>query len=354
MQKFTCLTETELKNWVADKGHKSFRANQLFQWVYQHKIEDWLQMNNLAKSFRSLVADSFSLERISIENSVTAPDGTIKFLQRLEDGHQIETVILKHEHHETVCISTQVGCAMNCKFCLTATMGLIRDLSAGEIVDQVLNVTTFLPEKRQARNIVFMGMGEPFHNYENTLKALSILQSTHGLNYSSRRVTVSTSGLIPEIIRFGQEEVKANLAISLNGVTQEARKALMPVSKRYSLERLIEACKAYPQEKRQRITFEYILLSGLTDSLESAKKLVSLLHGIKSKVNLIPYNESKDLEFKSPAINKVKAFQKYLLDHGVIATQRVSRGQGISAACGQLAIKENKVTDQLKRNISNN
>lgn len=348
LKKFSSLTENELKEWVLTKGHKAFRTKQLFQWVYQRKIKDWRQMNNLAKDFRQLVADNFSLERISIENSVNAPDGTVKFLQKLEDGHHIETVILKHDDHETVCISTQVGCAMNCKFCLTATMGLIRDLTPGEIVDQVLNVTEFSADKRQARNIVFMGMGEPFHNYDNTMKALEILQNTKGLNYSSRRITVSTSGLVPEIIRFGQEEVKANLAISLNGVTQEARKTLMPVSKRYSLEELMEACKSFPGEKRQRITFEYILLKDVTDSLASAKKLVSLLHGTKSKVNLIPFNEHKGLEFTTPEGYKVKEFQQYLLDHGVLATLRVSRGQGISAACGQLAVKEKKNNESKK------
>ena len=296
-------------------------------------------MDNLSKDFRKLVAESFSLERIVIEESVIAPDGTVKFLQQLADGHQIETVILRHDDHDTVCISTQVGCAMNCKFCLTATMGLIRNLTAGEIVDQVLNTTEFLSAGKLPRNIVFMGMGEPFHNYDNTIKALAILQNSYGLNYSSRRVTVSTSGLVPEIIRFGKEqEIKANLAISLNGVTQEARKLLMPISKRYSLEELIEACKAFPIENRKRITFEYIMLKDLTDSLTAAKKLVTLLHGTKSKVNLIPFNEHNRLEFKSPSKSKIKEFQQYLLDHGILATLRTSRGQGISAACGQLAV----------------
>lgn len=349
LPKITNLTEEELQGWLAENNIKPFRAKQLYQWIYHHKVTDWEQMTNLAKSFRQKLAQSFSLERLTIVNHVTAPDGTIKFLQKLDDGRHIETVVLRHGDHDTVCISTQVGCAMNCQFCLTATMGLIRHLTPSEIVEQVLNASTFLPEGRKVRNIVYMGMGEPFHNYDNTMKSLTILLNENGMNYSWRRITVSTSGLVPEIRKFGQEKVaKANLAISLNGVTQEARKKLMPISKRYSLEELIDSCKDFPVEARKRITFEYILLEGVTDSIESAKKLVSLLHGVKSKVNLIPFNEHPDLAFKTPSDAKIKQFQQYLLDHGILATMRVSRGRGITAACGQLAVKETKKNESKK------
>jgi 23S rRNA (adenine2503-C2)-methyltransferase len=342
LPKITSFSLVELAEWVEKAGQKPFRAKQLFQWLYVHKAGSLEEMSNLSKGFRERLSREFTIDRIRIVDRKEAADGTIKILQQLEDGYEIESVLLKHDDHYTVCISTQVGCAMACKFCLTASMGLKRNLVPGEIVEQVLNLSTLLPEGKQIRNIVYMGMGEPFHNYENTLKSLNIFLDDHGFNFSSRRITVSTSGIVPGIRRFAEEVDKVNLAISLNGVTQEARERLMPVSKRYSLEALIQACKEFPSETRKRITFEYILMRGVTDSMTSAKKLVSLLHGIKGKVNLIAYNENPDLEFKSPDAKTVKKFQQYLLDHGLIATLRSSKGQGISAACGQLATRKKR------------
>ncbi|MBT4289347.1 MAG: 23S rRNA (adenine(2503)-C(2))-methyltransferase RlmN [Deltaproteobacteria bacterium] len=339
--KITDLSEDDLIKWVGNKGHKSFRGKQLFQWLYLHKVEDINQMNNLPKKFREEITNHFSLNRIEIIKQEIAKDGTIKIAQKLADDYQIESVLMNHDDHYTLCISTQVGCAMACKFCLTAQMGFKRNLSPGEIIDQLLNAYQFIPADKRIRNIVYMGMGEPFNNYDNTIKSLEIFLNPSGLNFSSRRITVSTSGVIPGIIRFGQEkEVKTNLAISLNGVTQESRKKLMPISKRYQLEDLIAACRDFPTESRKRITFEYILMDGLTDSIASAKQLVKLLHGTKSKVNLIPYNENEALDFKSSSENSIKAFQQYLIDHGLIVTLRRSKGQGISAACGQLATQK--------------
>jgi 23S rRNA (adenine2503-C2)-methyltransferase len=335
--KITDLTEEQLKAWTAEVGEKPFRAKQLFQWLYLHQAKTLDEMQNIPKSYKNKLENAFTIERAPIINQVSASDGTVKFLQEMQDGSQIESVLMRHGDHNTVCISTQVGCAMGCKFCLTARMGFKRNLTAGEIVDQVLNAQSLLPEGEKVRNIVYMGMGEPFHNYQNTIRSLTILLNPAGLNFSSRRVTVSTCGILEGIEKFAQEPVKANLAISLNGVTQESRAKLMPISRRYSLEKLIEACRNFPMESRQRITFEYILMRDLTDSIESAKALVKLMHGIKSKINLIPYNENPILDFKSPTMEQVKVFQKYLLDHGVIATLRISKGQGISAACGQLA-----------------
>lgn len=337
LPKITDYSWEELETWAVAVGQKKFRAKQLFQWLYLQRVDSWELMTNLSLVFRQLLAANFRLERIRIVNRQTAADGTVKILQRLDDGHEIESVLLLHEDHYTVCISTQVGCAMGCKFCLTAGMGLKRNLTSGEIVDQVLNLHTLLPEGGSIRNIVYMGMGEPFHNYDNTIKSLRIFLNDYGFNFSSRRITISTSGIVPGIERFAQESDKANLAISLNGVTQEARAKLMPISKRYSLDELIQACKNFPTESRKRITFEYILLKGITDSLPSAKALVKLLHGTKSKVNLIVYNENPNLEFKAPDEAAVRQFQQYLLDHGLVATLRSSKGQGISAACGQLA-----------------
>lgn len=337
LPKITDFTKEELAEWAVTIGQKPFRSVQLFQWLYLHKAQSWDEMTNLSKSFRNKLSQSFRIDRIKIIKKQQADDGTIKILQQLNDGYEVESVLLVHDDHYTVCISTQVGCAMGCKFCLTAGMGLKRNLSAGEIVEQVLNLWTLLPAGEQIRNIVYMGMGEPFHNYENTLKSLNIFLADHGFNFSSRRITVSTSGFVPGIERFARESDKANLAISLNGVTQEARKKLMPISRRYPLEELIQTCRDFPREARKRITFEYILMKDITDSIQSAKELVRLLHGTKSKVNLIVYNENPTLEFKSPDETQVKRFQQYLLDRGLVATLRGSKGQGISAACGQLA-----------------
>ena len=342
LPKISDFTREELSVWAISVGQKPFRATQLFQWLYMHRVTNWEEMSNLSKSFRNLLPRHFRIDRILIVDRQQASDGTIKILQRLEDGLEIESVLLKHEDHYTICISTQVGCAMGCKFCLTAAMGLKRNLTAGEIVEQVLNLWSLLPEGEAIRNIVYMGMGEPFHNYDNTIKSLNIFLDDHGFNFSSRRITVSTSGVIPGIERFAREADKANLAISLNGVTQEARKQLMPVSRRYPLEDLIRACRNFPREARKRITFEYILMKDLTDSIESAKKLVKLLHGTKSKVNLIVFNETPQLPFQSPDENSIKLFQQYLLNHGLVATLRSSKGQGISAACGQLATQSSQ------------
>lgn len=340
--KITDLTEEQLKAWTAEVGEKPFRAKQLFQWLYLHKAKTLDEMKNIPKVYKQKIEAAFIIERAPIINQVVAPDGTIKFLQEMRDGSKIESVLMRHEDHNTVCISTQVGCGMGCKFCCTAKMGLTRNLTAGEIVDQVLNAESLLPKGQRVRNIVYMGMGEPFHNYENTITALDTFLNPAGLNLSSRRITISTCGVLEGIERFAKEEVKANLAISLNGVTQEARAELMPISRRHSLEELIKTCQNFPTEARQKITFEYILMKDLTDSMASAKALVKLMHGIKSKVNLIPYNENPTLNFKSPSMTRVREFQQYLLDHGVIATLRISKGQGISAACGQLATESKK------------
>lgn len=338
LPKLTDQSEQDLRAWAAANGEKPYRAVQLFQWLYLHRVATWEEMKNISKKFLNKASGSFTLQRIPIIQKQVATDGTVKMLQELADGHRIESVLLNHGDHFTVCISTQVGCAMGCKFCLTAKMGLKRNLTPGEIVEQVLNAQSLLPAGKILRNIVYMGMGEPFHNYDNTIRSLKIFLNPHGFDFSARRITVSTSGIVPGIERFAKEpEVGVNLAISLNGVTQEAREKLMPVSRRYSLDELIQSCRQFPKESRRRITFEYILMRGVTDSLVSARELVRLLHGIRAKVNLIPYNEHAELQYRAPEPEIIKQFHQYLMDHGILATMRVSRGQGISAACGQLA-----------------
>lgn len=336
-----------LKERLAEMGEKPFRATQIFEWLYQKRCMSFEEMSNLSKDFRQKLAESFSIALPQLVQSQTAPDGTIKFLSQLADGERIETVILRHHDHNTVCLSTQVGCGMGCKFCLTASMGLKRDLEPGEIIAQVLLAYQQLEEGARIRNLVYMGMGEPFHNYENSIRSLEIFTDKEGLAMSWRRLTISTSGLVPEIIRFGKEErARANLAISLNGVTEESRRQIMPITKRHSLEDLMAACRAYPVEKWESITFEYVLLKGITDDMKDAKALVKLLDKTKAKVNLIPFNENEQLDFKAPESGRVKEFQQYLINHGLMATVRTSRGQGISAACGQLAVQKERKQDE--------
>ena len=347
MQSIYDLTKDDLKGWLSLKGEKPYRAKQIFEWLYIHKVSSFKDMSNLSKATREFFEQSFTLSLPDVIQSEKANDGTIKFLSQLKDNEEIESVILAHDDHYTLCLSTQVGCGMGCKFCLTSKMGLKRNLTSGEIVAQLMVANEFLGEGKRVRNIVFMGMGEPFHNYEETIKSLQIFCDAEGLGISNRRITISTSGLVEGIEMFGHEErAKANLAISLNGVRDESRAEIMPVTKKHNLEDLIAACKAYPLESWRRITFEYVLLKGLTDDLKDAKALVKLLHGTKAKVNLIPFNEHDDLKFKAPLPAQVLEFQRYLLKHGLMATLRTPRGRGISAACGQLATKNKKKNEQ--------
>ncbi len=285
-----------------------------------------------------MLEENFYISSQKIADSLHSQDGSIKYRILLEDGNSIESVFLPHKNHNTICVSSQAGCGMGCDFCMTARMGLIRNLKPAEIIDQVFTVLQELKENKKIRNIVFMGMGEPFHNYNNLMQALEILTDEHGFNFSHRRITVSTSGLLPKIRRFGQEKIKANLAVSLNGVSDEVRTKLMPVNKAYNLEKLIKACSEYPLESRKRITFEYILIRDLTDSLQDAKGLIRLLHGLKFKINLIPYNSTADGKYQAPSPQQVRRFQKYLLDHQIVAPLRISKGQDIQGACGQLAV----------------
>ena len=339
------LTRQDLREWMfKEKGKdstiKSFRADQVFYWLYKNNVRSFAEMQNLGKETRKLLEENFWISSLKVAEQKKSKDGSIKYRLLLEDGKSIESVFIPHLRHNTVCISSQVGCAMGCDFCSTATMGLVRNLKTSEIIDQVLTVSEDISDKNKLRNIVFMGMGEPFHNYKNLIQAISILTDEHGLNFSHRRITVSTSGLIPKIINFGKEKIKTNLAISLNGVTNEVRTKLMPINRSYNLEKLIKVCREFPLETRRRITFEYILIRNLTDSLEDAKGLIRLLNGLKFKINLIPYNSDPWNKYQPPTKEKAREFQKYLLDHKVIAPMRISKGQDIHAACGQLVLRK--------------
>jgi 23S rRNA (adenine2503-C2)-methyltransferase len=326
------MTLEELTAYLAGKGKERFRAKQIMQWIYRHGATSFDVMTTLSRDLRSELESSAivsNLETLKVEKS---EDGTKKYLFQLSDGETVETVRIPMEKDRaTLCVSTQVGCGMGCTFCLTGTMGLKRNLLASEIVNQVCEVMKDEP----VNNIVFMGMGEPLQNLDNLGKALDILHMEEGFDFSSRRMTVSTCGLVPEIRRMG-ESFPASLAISLNATTNDLRDRLMPINRRYPLEELMAVCREYPLKPRQRITFEYILIRDLNDTLADAKRLVRLLHGIKAKVNLIPFNEHPGTDFQSPDEDKMEVFQTYLLDHGLVAVRRASRGRDISAACGQL------------------
>jgi 23S rRNA (adenine2503-C2)-methyltransferase len=326
------FSPAELEVFLTGLGKERFRAGQLLRWIYSRGVCDFAAMTDLAKGFREELAERAIISAFSVETEEISADGTRKFLFRLADGETIETVLIPMEEgRATLCVSTQVGCAMQCSFCLTGTFGLTRNLTAAEIVNQVCAARARFP----VDNIVLMGMGEPLHNLDNVVRALEILYSEPGFNYSPRKVTLSTSGLVPEMEELGRR-IRVNLAISLNATTDAVRDELMPINRRYPLAELMRVCRNYPLAPRQRITFEYILIHGVNDAPEDARRLVKLLHGVKAKVNLIPFNEHAGSAFRAPDQATIETFQRYLLNRDIVAIRRASKGQDISAACGQL------------------
>jgi len=326
------FTPVELTAFLAGLGKEKFRAGQIYRWIYQRGVVDFAEMTDLAKSLRDDLAQRAYVSDWTPEHVEVSRDGTRKYLFRLADGESIEAVRIPMEGgRATLCISSQVGCAMRCDFCLTGQFGLSRNLTAGEIVNQVCAARKDGP----INNIVFMGMGEPLHNLDNVVSALQILYAETGLDYGPRKVTLSTCGLVPEMLELGSR-IKVNLAVSLNATTDAVRDQLMPVNQRYPLVQLMAACRKFPLAPRERITFEYILIRGVNDSLDDAKRLVRLMHGVKAKVNLIPFNEHEGSPFRSPTQEAIEAFQTYLLSRNIVAIRRASKGQDISAACGQL------------------
>jgi 23S rRNA (adenine2503-C2)-methyltransferase len=338
------LTLEGLTAWFKDRGEPAFRARQVFQWLYQRQVRSFEDMTNVSKALRELLAQQFTIGALETDAVATAADTTRKFVFRLADGKRVESVLMPNATHYTLCVSTQVGCAMGCDFCMTAKMGLERNLSAGEIVQQVVECARTIEDGKILRNLVFMGMGEPFHNYDNLAAALDILGEDLGFGFSWRRMTVSTSGIVPGIRRFAKDKQRAMLAVSLNGARDEVRTKLMPVNRRWNIAALLEACREFPVDGRSRLTFEYVLIGGVTDDLTDARRLVKLLHGMKCKVNLIPYNAGPGAPYAAPPEGRVRAFQEELLNRGVLATVRISKGQDIAAACGQLITELTQAT----------
>jgi 23S rRNA (adenine2503-C2)-methyltransferase len=345
------LTREELQARLLDAGLKKYRVDQVLKWIYAFHASSFDEMTNIAKEDRGLLASLFFISSPRIVRTEISRDGTRKFLFELEDGHTIESVLIPDEDRRTLCISSQVGCGQACRFCLTGTGGFQRNLKSYEIADQVGEIARLLEQEgsRGVTNIVLMGMGEPLANFDEVIKALSIITAGYGLGFSPRRVTLSTDGLATEIDRLGASGVKVNLAVSLNATTDAVRDRIMPVNRRYPIKTLLAACRRFPLEPRRRITFEYVLLRGVNDSAEDAHRLADLLRGVKSKVNLIPFNPFPGSEFKRPEDAAVRQFQKILLDRRYTAPVRESRGRDISAACGQLR----EAADRLNRGTEN-
>ncbi len=329
------LSLSELAERLKKLGVESYRYQQLLQWIYQRDVEDFNQMTNLSKTLRENLAQHFQIKRLPIKTEQISEDGTRKFLIELNDLETVECVLIPNESRLTLCVSSQVGCAMGCRYCLTARVGLKRNLTQAEIVEQVMVARRNLRPDEKITNIVFMGMGEPMHNLKAVLPAVEILVEPSCLAIAKRKVTVSTSGLVPEMLEFGKSS-SVKLAISLCATTNEVRDQIVPINKKYPLEVLLDACKKYNLPPRGRITMEYVMLAGINDTPEDMRRLPKLLAGIPSKLNLIPFNEFPGSEFKRPTDESIRNFQNYLLNHGLQTNIRNSRGRDILGACGQL------------------
>ncbi len=321
-----------------DFGLTKFRATQLFEWVYRKGVTDFDLMTNLGRELREQLAASFVFPKARMHDRQVSVDGTRKYLFEVDGGDLVEAVMIKQVSRMTLCVSSQVGCAMACAFCRTGTMGLKRSLSTSEILRQVNGVIEDAKNFGDSfSNIVFMGMGEPLHNFDGVTRAVRNLTNPIGYALSPRKVTVSTSGLVPQIRKLAESKVPVSLAVSLNATTDEVRTQVMPVNKRWPIKELLEAVRQFPDGPRKKVTMEYVMLGGLNDTQDDMKRLVSLMRGLPVKVNLIPYNDNAGLGFKTPAREWVFTWQKHLNDHGIQAFIRWSKGADIAAACGQLA-----------------
>jgi 23S rRNA (adenine2503-C2)-methyltransferase len=330
------LTHDQLVLWLQSNKLEPYRAAQILKWIYLRQADSFDIMTDVSKPIRKLLSRHFSIARLETARVERSQDGSQKYLFKLADEKYVETVLIPEKKHYTLCISSQVGCAQGCRFCLTARGGWVRNLTRGEIIAQVRDVSKCIGDSKRLTNIVFMGMGEPLANYSNVVSAITTLtDSNYGLGYSSRRLTVSTAGLVPKLFNLGRDTT-VNLAISLNATDNKTRNMLMPINRKYPLEKLIDACAGYPLPPRRRITFEYILLRGINDSIEDAKRLVRLLRPLRAKINLIPFNTYDGSEFKRPEESAILNFKEILNRNNYTAIVRHSKGQDISAACGQL------------------
>jgi 23S rRNA (adenine2503-C2)-methyltransferase len=334
------MTLPEAEAFAVELGWPRFRGEQIWRWAHSKLVRGWDEMTNLSREQRATLGERATLGQLTVAEVQESRDGTRKLRLLTRDGRSIETVIIPDGDKTTQCISSQVGCAVDCQFCATAKMGLVRNLDAGEIVDQVYLARRLLAEVdpgRRITNLVYMGMGEPLHNYDALVRSLRILGDDKGVGLSMRRITVSTSGMVPRLHKLGKEDVRPNLAVSLNAPNDEIRDEIMPINRKWNIAALLDALRAYPLEQRRRITFEYVLLADINDSVAHAGQLARLLRGIKCKVNVIPFNPHPEAPYKRPSRAVIDAFQNECKARGLPTYLRTPRGDDIDAACGQLA-----------------
>ena len=330
----------ELQEEMLALGEKKYRAEQIFKWIYVDKVKDFDEMTNLSIELREKLKKEYTMCNFKILKKQEASDGTKKYLFDVLDGNAIESVLMEYHHGKTICVSSQIGCKMGCKFCASTGIKFVRSLSCGEIVEQVLAVEQDTGDK--ISNVVFMGIGEPFDNYDNVMKAIKILNNQKGLNIGARHISISTSGLVPMIYKFADEDLQCTLSISLHACNEEKRNSMMPINNRYNIEELMKACKYYIEKTNKRISFEYALAKDNNDNLDDAKELVKLLKGMLCHVNLIPINKIENGSYVKSTNENIIKFRDYLNDCGIVATIRRELGSDIDAACGQLRRKSLK------------
>ncbi len=337
------LTADELRDFIVELGEKPYRARQIYDAIYRRRITDFDAMTDLPKTLRRLLDERAAVTHTRIASVFVSSDGTRRFLLKLEDGREVESVFMPEERRDTICISSQVGCPLACDFCMTGVIGLKRNLTAGEIVSQIVIVLNEVygvgVEAPHGTNIVMMGMGEPLLNYDAVMKSIRLFADEEGLAIAPRRVTLSTAGIVPRIYDLAREEIRPRLAISLTAANDELRNQLFPINRKYPLSELIEACRRYQLRERERLTFEYVMLKDVNDSPSDARQLVRLLSGIKAKINLIPHNPAPELPYLASPMERIIAFQNILTSAGMPSFIRRPRGRDISAACGQLAAR---------------
>ena len=331
-----------LEQAFVDAGLPKFRARQVFRWIYKKGVTDFAEMSDLPLELRTRLAGQFRISTPTLVHEAQSTDGTRKFLFELADGRRIESVFIPDTPRQTFCISSQVGCAMDCDFCLTGKMGFVRNLTPAEIAGQVRVLAAATGLLDAPFNIVLMGMGEPLHNYDAVMASVRILCDEQGMAVTPRRITLSTVGVIPAMERLAQEPLMPNLAVSLHATTNATRDRIAPINRKYPLELLLDACRRFPLKRRSRITFEYVLLDGVNDTPEDARRLARLLGDIKAKVNLLPLNAAPGIPYERPSDERVNAFARILAEHGVTVSVRKSRGRDIRAACGQLIVEGQK------------
>ena len=330
------FSREQLADWLVDHGVEAYRADQIFKWIYLRQADTFDVMTDITKDFREALSQVFGIDRLTEKKIETSNDGTRKYLFELSDKNLIESVLIPEKDHYTLCISSQVGCVQDCRFCLTARGGFARNLTAGEIIAQVRDIRNDLDDPKSLTNIVFMGMGEPLANYKNLVNAINVITDNHtGLRFAHRRVTVSTAGLAPKLADLGRD-TNVNLAVSLNATDNRTRSLLMPINRKYPIEKLLEACRNYQLAPGRKITFEYILLKGINDTRQDAVRLAKLLRPIRAKINLIPFNPHPGSHYQRSDESVIKEFQDFLIAKNYTVMIRQSKGQDISAACGQL------------------